>query len=83
MTAWDQQAEFVARAVDVVGPGLWLVELGAGRQIKASIAPCWRVAFERLAPGDYVRIRFRTGTKTPRILGFSLVDRDGNAVASS
>ncbi len=82
MTAWNQQAEFIAHAVDVVGPGMWIVERGAGRQVEASIAPSLRGVLERLAPGDFVRIRFRAGTKTPRIIGFSPVDREGNCVAS-
>jgi hypothetical protein len=74
---WDDMAEFIATAIDPQGPGLWLVELGAGRTVVASVIPSASGGIERLAPGDSVRIRFRQGRKTPRILGYSEVDRSG------
>jgi hypothetical protein len=74
---WDQQAEFVATVVDACGRYLWLVELGAGRQVVASIASSMRVAMQDLAPGEIVRIKSRLGKKTPRIVGYSDVDRSG------
>jgi hypothetical protein len=77
---WDETAEYVATAVDPRGIGLWLVELGAGRTVLASVHPSAGGGIERLAPGDCVRIRFRSGTKTPRIPGYSDVDRAGNPV---
>jgi len=78
---WDETAEYVATAVDPRGIGLWLVELGAGRTLVASFLPSAKLV--RLAPGDHVRIRFRAGTKTPRILGYSDVDRAGNSISKS
>jgi hypothetical protein len=71
-------AEFVAKALDPRGSGLWLVELGAGRTVVASFLPSACNGLEKLAPGEFVRIRFRTGRKTPRILGYSDVDRSGH-----
>lgn len=78
---WDGKAEYIAKAIDPCGIGLWLVEIGAGRTLVASFLPGITRDMQSLSPGDYVRIRFRSGTKTPRILGYSGVDREGNAVA--
>lgn len=71
---WDSQAEFIATAIDPRGRGLWLVQLGSGRTLVASFLPSSRKNLERLAPGDLVRIRFRSDNKTPRILGYLDVD---------
>ncbi len=73
-------AEFVAEVIDIRGPSQWLVQLGAGRQVLASILPSMQAELERLAPGDFVRIRFRSGRKLPRIVGFSDVDRSGRPI---
>ncbi len=73
-------AEFVAEVIDIRGLSQWLVQLGAGRQILASVLPSMQVELERLAPGDFVRIRFRSGRKLPRIVGYSDVDRSGRLV---
>ena len=54
---WDQQAEFIATVIDICGPSLWTVELGACRQVVASVTGPVR----DLAPGDVVRIKFRIG----------------------
>lgn len=77
---WDSQTEFIATAIDPRGRGLWLVELGSGRTLVASFLPSSRNNLERLAPGDLVRIRFRAENKTPRIPGYSDVDRSGNRI---
>lgn len=74
---WDKQAELIATVVDLRGPFLWLVELGAGRQVVASIPSSLRIELENLSPGDSVRIKLRVGNKTPRIIGYSDVDRAG------
>lgn len=79
----DETAEYIATAVDPRGIGLWLVELGAGRKLVASFLPNSGDDLRRLAPGDHVRIRFRSGTKTPRIPGYSNIDRAGNPVDQS
>lgn len=63
----DETAEYIATAVDPRSIGLWLVELEAGRMLVVSFLPSANV--ERLAPGDQIRIRFRSGTKTPESLG--------------
>lgn len=76
---WNEQAEFIATARDPKGPGLWLVELGAGRTVIASISPAAVHDLSSLAPGDSVRIKFRMGNKTPRIIGYSEIDRSGHA----
>ena len=73
-------AEYVAKVVDARGPWLWLVELGAERQLVASVLPSLQLEMSRLAPGDFVRIRFRTGSKSPRIVGYSDEDRAGHPV---
>ncbi len=80
---WDSQAEYIATAIDPRGRGLWLVELGSGRTLVASFLPSSRDNLKRLAPGDLVRIRFRSQNKTPRILGYSDVDRSGNQIDES
>ena len=73
---WNNQAEFIATVVDARGQDLWLVELGAGKQVVASISRAkWGML--DLVPGDVVRIKFRIGNKTPRIVGYSEVDRSG------
>ncbi len=73
MKDWEKQAEFIATVIDICGPGLWTVELGAGRRLVASVTG----PVGDLAPGDVVRIKFRIGNKTPRIVGYSEVDRQG------
>lgn len=81
MTAGQSSAaEFVAEVIDIRAPWQWLVELGAGRQVLASVLPSMQMEMERLAPGDFVRIRFRSGRKLPRIVGYSDVDRSGRPV---
>lgn len=80
---WNGKAEFIATAIDPRGIGLWLVELGAGRTVVASFLPGASRELERLAPGELVRIRFRSRNKTPRILGYSDVDRSGKSADDS
>ncbi len=77
MFHWKNQAEFITKVVDPSGPAQWIVELGMGPQIVASTPGDSEPGLARLAPGDYVRIKFRVGRKTPRITGDSSVDRDG------
>lgn len=79
---WQNQAEFIATVVDARGEFQWLVELGAGRQVVASIAPSLRVELQALAPGDFVRLKFRIANKSPRILGYSDMDRSGGPTGS-
>ncbi|MBI1310939.1 hypothetical protein GC176_06485 [bacterium] len=76
-------AEFVAEVIDIRGSWRWLVQLGAGRQLVASILPSLQTKMERLAPGDFVRIRFRSGNKSPRIVGYSSIDRSGRPLGST
>lgn len=80
---WDNQSEFIATVIDPCASNRWIVELGAGRQLVASISGAFEGDDSRLAPGDFVRIRFRSGRKTPRIVGYSAVDRQGKPTCSN
>jgi hypothetical protein len=78
----NPSAEYIAEVIDIQGPWRWLVRLGVGRQFVATVLPSAQGRMERLAPGDFVLIRFRSAKRTPRIVGYSDVDRSGRPVAA-